>query len=95
MPPVLFGGMEKEGYLYKQGGSVKNWKKRWFSLKELSLYYFKSPQDSYPLGLIPLDDCLIEVSDEKLTGKEFSMELSTPGRTFLVAADSAEIMESW
>ena len=35
--------LEKSGYLTKLGGKVKNWKKRWFVLKNEELFYYKSP----------------------------------------------------
>jgi len=34
---------EKAGWLTKKGHNVKNWKRRWFVLKDTSLIYFKSP----------------------------------------------------
>ena len=33
----------KAGWLTKQGKRVKNWKRRWFVLKDQKLSYFKSP----------------------------------------------------
>ena len=39
----LFANAEKKGYLTKQGGRVKTWKKRWFVLTSNNLYYFKVP----------------------------------------------------
>ncbi len=33
---------ERAGWLTKQGGKRKTWKKRWFILKEASLFYYKS-----------------------------------------------------
>jgi hypothetical protein len=33
---------EKDGYMTKQGGSIKTWKRRWFVLKGPNLYYFKT-----------------------------------------------------
>ncbi len=36
----------KEGWLTKQGNSVKSWKKRWFVLKEDCLYYYRYPFSS-------------------------------------------------
>jgi len=42
-----------EGYLWKEGGNVKNWKKRWFVLKDFCLYYFDTNKpDSLALGVI-------------------------------------------
>jgi len=34
----------KEGFLYKQGKIVKNWKNRWFVLKNRQLLYYKSKE---------------------------------------------------
>jgi hypothetical protein len=36
--------LEKSGYLTKQGHRVKNWKRRWWVLKNGSLSYFKNPR---------------------------------------------------
>lgn len=38
-----FYNPEREGYLAKQGGRVKTWKRRWFILTGNCLYYFKTP----------------------------------------------------
>ena len=32
-----------QGWLGKEGGSIKTWKKRWCVLEKGTLYYFKSP----------------------------------------------------
>lgn len=36
----------KQGWLAKQGGMVKSWKRRWFVLEGKMLYYFKSEDDA-------------------------------------------------
>jgi len=46
----------KEGWLFKQGGRVKTWKKRYVILSGNVLYYFKSPKDKEPLGFVPLEN---------------------------------------
>jgi len=33
---------DREGWMTKQGGSYKSWKKRWFVLKGTQLFYFKN-----------------------------------------------------
>ena len=48
------------GVLIKQGHVVRNWKERYFLLKEDLLYYFRSREDISPLGVIPLKNSTIE-----------------------------------
>ena len=49
-------GAEKKGYLVKQGGRRKNWKKRWFVLRDNCLYYFLREDDQQPRGIVPLEN---------------------------------------
>eukprot|EP00033_Pygsuia_biforma_P001798 GCRY01002010.1.p1 GENE.GCRY01002010.1~~GCRY01002010.1.p1 ORF type:complete len:439 (+),score=97.56 GCRY01002010.1:222-1538(+) len=53
---LTFFNPEHKGFLKKQGGRVKTWKTRWFLLTGNVLYYFKSPDDEEPCGIIPLED---------------------------------------
>lgn len=46
-----FFSPDKEGWLVKQGGSWKNWKRRWFVLSDSCLYYFKHTAENVPKGL--------------------------------------------
>ena len=54
-------GVVKEGSLSKRGEINKNWKVRWFILKDGKLFYFKRKQDQKPIGSIPLDQSAIRV----------------------------------
>ena len=36
-----FFNPDREGWLWKQGGRVKSWKRRWFILNDNCLYYFE------------------------------------------------------
>jgi cytohesin len=38
----MYANAEKKGYLVKQGGRIKTWKKRWFVVKDNCLYYFRT-----------------------------------------------------
>jgi len=61
-------GSTKEGFLTKQGGSIKTWKKRYCVLKEDNLYYFKTQKDDDVTGQIPLADwsiCIEEPNQKK------------------------------
>eukprot|EP01089_Gocevia_fonbrunei_P001357 TRINITY_DN11259_c0_g1_i1.p1 TRINITY_DN11259_c0_g1~~TRINITY_DN11259_c0_g1_i1.p1 ORF type:complete len:127 (+),score=17.76 TRINITY_DN11259_c0_g1_i1:57-437(+) len=57
MSDICFEGQRgtKKGWLLKEGGKIKSWKKRWFFLNENSLYYFKDPTDiGQPNGIVTL-----------------------------------------
>jgi len=47
---------DMEGWLIKQGGTWKTWKRRWFVLNDSCLYYFQSTAENNPLGIIPLEN---------------------------------------
>ena len=42
LPKITNNDKELKGYLVKQGGRIKTWKKRWFVLSDNCIYYFKS-----------------------------------------------------
>lgn len=45
-----FFNPDREGWLLKQGGRYKNWKRRWFILNDKCLYYFEYTTDKEPRG---------------------------------------------
>jgi len=45
----------KEGWLTKQGGSIKSWKRRYCILKDSKLYYFKGPKEPVFQGRVDLE----------------------------------------
>ena len=57
----------REGWLSKQGGRVKSWKKRYVILSGNVLYYFKSPKDKAPAGFLPLENIEVRPYPDKLT----------------------------
>jgi len=57
VPKISVGDISEpdfDGWLWKEGGGViKNWKRRWFILKDFCLYYFEGNKQDHPaLGLI-------------------------------------------
>jgi len=51
-----FFSPDREGWLVKQGGSWKSWKRRWFVLSDRCLYYFQHTAENVPKGIIPLEN---------------------------------------
>ncbi len=51
-----FFNPDREGWLWKQGGRYKSWKRRWFILNDNCLYYFEFTTDKEPRGIIPLEN---------------------------------------
>jgi len=75
----------KMGWMTKQGGRVKTWKRRWFILSDHVLYYFKEKQEetSKACGIVPLEDVIVrEVDNGK---RKFCFELSHSQNTAMKA----------
>jgi hypothetical protein len=51
------------GWLYKMGGFVKNWKRRWFVAREGTLTYFHKASDPTPLGSVDLHSVTVDVCE--------------------------------
>lgn len=78
-----FFNPDKEGWLWKQGGRYKSWKRRWFILNDNCLYYFEFTTDKEPRGIIPLENIKIrEVTDRN---KQHCFELFCSGNEVIKA----------
>ncbi|XP_034450619.1 pleckstrin homology domain-containing family A member 2 [Hippoglossus hippoglossus] len=92
-------GVLRCGYCVKQGNVRKSWKRRFFTLDENTVSYFKSEVDKEPLRAIPLRDiqrvheCLVKSGDLLLRDNLF--EIITSSRTFYIQTDSPDEMHSW
>eukprot|EP01098_Paradermamoeba_levis_P004394 TRINITY_DN1891_c0_g4_i1.p1 TRINITY_DN1891_c0_g4~~TRINITY_DN1891_c0_g4_i1.p1 ORF type:complete len:452 (+),score=145.94 TRINITY_DN1891_c0_g4_i1:74-1429(+) len=84
---------EKQGFLTKEGGSVKNWKKRWCVLKNGALNYSKK-QGSSSLGSIALNE-IREVKPVEYKGKKHCFMIDTPERVYYMFADTEGERTSW
>ncbi|XP_062231523.1 pleckstrin homology domain-containing protein 1-like [Phragmites australis] len=91
-------GVERSGWLNKQGEYIKTWRRRWFVLKQGRLFWFKDPavtRASVPRGVIPVASCLTVKGAEDVLNRQFAFELSTPAETMYFIADSEKEKEEW
>lgn len=96
----------KEGFLFKKGGLIKSWSRRYFVLNRESLCYFKRElqaaqrredgvQGLEPLGRIFLTD-IVSIDTEGVEKKKaFVFALHTPKRAVLLQAANAEDKLNW
>nr|XP_016945149.1 uncharacterized protein LOC108021114 isoform X1 [Drosophila suzukii] len=79
-----FFNPDKEGWLWKQGGRYKSWKRRWFILNDNCLYYFEYTTDKEPRGIIPLENISVrEIHDRS---KPHCFELYASGGAEIIKA---------
>ncbi|KAL6114273.1 plekha2 [Pungitius sinensis] len=92
-------GVLRCGYCVKQGNVRKSWKRRFFTLDDNAVSYYKSEMDKEPLRAVPLRDiqkvheCLVKSGDLLLRDNLF--EIITGSRTFYIQTDSPEEMHGW
>ncbi|XP_028314191.1 pleckstrin homology domain-containing family A member 2 isoform X2 [Gouania willdenowi] len=92
-------GVLRCGYCVKQGNVRKSWKRRFFTLDDSAVSYFKTEMEKDPLRTIPLRDiqkvheCLVKSGDLLLRDNLF--EIITGSRTFYIQTDSPEEMRGW
>ncbi|XP_030555619.1 cytohesin-1 isoform X1 [Drosophila novamexicana] len=79
-----FFNPDKEGWLWKQGGRYKSWKRRWFILNDNCLYYFEYTTDKEPRGIIPLEN--ISVREIQDRSKPHCFELFATGGADIIKA---------
>ncbi|KAK7084181.1 hypothetical protein SK128_017070 [Halocaridina rubra] len=87
--------IDKEGYLLKKGEVNKSFQRRWFVLKGNLLFYFEKKGDREPIGVIILEGCTIELAECE---DQFTFKLlfnGGGGRTYVLAAESQEVLEVW
>lgn len=87
--------IDKQGFLNKRGELNKAFQRRWFVLKGNLLFYFERKTDPEPIGVIVIDGCSVELTENS---DKYAFELAFSGsgtRTYVLAADSQEEMEAW
>jgi len=90
------GSPDKDGFLTKQGGSIKTWKRRWFVLKGSTLFYFKTKQDTEETGRIELGADSTVADEPKKKKNCFSVTPSLDAkRTFYMVPDRPSETQEW
>ncbi|XP_030746219.1 uncharacterized protein LOC115875028 isoform X3 [Sitophilus oryzae] len=87
-----------QGWLHKQGSEgFMLWKKRWFVLSEYCLFYYKGAQEEKLLGSILLPSYKVSVcGPEDKVNRKFAFKCEHANmRTYILAADSQELMMQW
>lgn len=85
----------KAGHGIKLGAVMKNWKRRFFVLTEISMGYYKSIEETEPIKTIPVGEITSVASSKELAGKEHLFEVVTPSRTFYVQAETDAELQDW
>jgi len=92
----------KEGWLTKRGHVIKNWKKRYFRLKDRVLFYYQNETSTDPLGKIQLDEGYTlktldeEENSSKPTSQSIGFKLVHPSKKGLIVfAESISQAEQW
>ncbi|OHT17204.1 hypothetical protein TRFO_41190 [Tritrichomonas foetus] len=90
----LFSMSTKEGILIKQGGRVRNWKKRLFKLEGSELCYYSGSKKK---GSINLNNAIRVEADPTFKKKYcFKIEVATPNkRVYHMLGESNEDVNSW
>uniref|UniRef100_A0A665VI86 Arf-GAP with dual PH domain-containing protein 1-like n=1 Tax=Echeneis naucrates TaxID=173247 RepID=A0A665VI86_ECHNA len=101
--PKLTRNYIKEGYMQKTGPKhTEGFKKRWFTMDDRRLMYFKDPLDAYARGEVFIGSK--ENSYTVLAGLpssiqgyhwQFGITIVTPDRKFLFACETEEDQKSW
>lgn len=86
---------DKDGYMTKQGGSYKNWNKRYFILKDRALYYYKTPKDTVFTGRIDLEARSAVKEEPGIKKSPHTFSISTSRRTFYMYPEKMEEAKSW
>ncbi|XP_070848666.1 pleckstrin homology domain-containing family A member 5-like isoform X4 [Chaetodon trifascialis] len=88
----------KSNWLYKQDSTgMKLWKKRWFVLSDMCLFYYRDEKEDSILGSILLPSFHISMlSVDDHISKKYAFKATHPNmRTYYFCADTAKEMESW
>jgi len=84
---------DRQGFLVKEGGKIKTWRKRWCVLKAGSLFYHKK-MNGNELGIVNLAT-VSTVAPTQYKKKKCCMEIHTPDRIYYMCATSDVDRDGW
>ncbi|XP_028409674.1 PH domain-containing protein DDB_G0274775-like [Dendronephthya gigantea] len=84
---------EKSGWLLKRTKHSKQWEKKWFSLKERTLYYGDSPDDTSKSFV--LDSCEIATCEIKSKNFTFCLKPKDTQRKYFLCAETESELQEW
>ena len=90
--------VSKEGFLRKQGGSIKTWKKRLFVLQGSDLAYFEVDKTKGRIlkGRIDLSMATgVKAMPRTGNGASYCFRIPTPEREYIIAAETEEERGGW
>jgi len=85
---------QKAGFLTKEGGAIRTWKRRWCVLKNGALHYSKN-QNSGDLGMINLTEAGEIAHTDLRKKRKHCFSIVTPFRTYFICAESEKEKELW
>eukprot|EP01087_Luapelamoeba_hula_P013609 TRINITY_DN3887_c0_g1_i3.p1 TRINITY_DN3887_c0_g1~~TRINITY_DN3887_c0_g1_i3.p1 ORF type:complete len:1813 (-),score=213.61 TRINITY_DN3887_c0_g1_i3:933-6371(-) len=83
------------GWLTKQGGTRKNWKRRWFVLTSDAVQYYNVDTDKIPIAEILLTDVFAAAPVGKAIRRNHGFAVYTRNRTFMICASTDDDMVRW
>jgi hypothetical protein len=91
---------EKCGWLDKthknEKGELRGWRKRWFVIKDDFLYYFKSPSDALPTGVVALEGCSVKTEQSAASENQpHVFEVSSKSISMFLRASGFSEGQSW
>mmetsp|Transcript_1350 Transcript_1350/g.2386 ORF Transcript_1350/g.2386 Transcript_1350/m.2386 type:complete len:135 (+) Transcript_1350:71-475(+) len=90
------------GWLHKRGDINPGWKKRYCTLTDTDLKYYKKPSDVFPQGHVNLSDCIVIKSGQaagltEMGGKknDNGFVLIARDRTYAFMAETTQEKYEW
>lgn len=84
------------GWLTKQGGSIKTWKRRYCVLKDNELWYYKNEVEAKePQGKIVLDGYSVDEEVGKIKQPNAFRLYHPEARSFYISAESVKAKNAW